>query len=123
VRGEQVEDRLKLVDGAQVQLDQEAVLAGDPVALGHVRNVGGDPRDEAQSAAGRADPHDRADRVAEGARVDLGTIGQDAGVLESPQPVGDRWTGQPDPPAQLGDPEPRRGSQLLGDPAVDRVKR
>jgi len=123
VRGEQVEDRLEFVDGPQPDLHEVAVLAGDPVALGHVRHLTRYAGDQPQPSADRADPHDRADRVPESARVDVGAVGQDPGLLQPPQPVGDGGTRQPDPPGQFGDPQPRRGLQLGQDPAVDRVQR
>src|SRR5579863_4488020 len=81
VRGEQVQDRFEVVDRTQVNLHEEAVFAGDPVALGDVRHLAGDPGDEPQSPARRADPDDGADRVPEGARADLGAVGQGAGLL------------------------------------------
>src|ERR1700755_1848870 len=58
VRGEQVEDGLQLFDGVQVYFDEIAALAGDPLALGDGRHLAGDPGDQPQAAAGRADPDD-----------------------------------------------------------------
>jgi hypothetical protein len=43
VRGEQVQDRFQVVDGVQVNLHEVAVLAGDPVALGDVRDLAAMP--------------------------------------------------------------------------------
>jgi len=44
VSHEAVQDRLEIVDGAQVQPHEVAVLAGDPVALGDLRRLPGDVR-------------------------------------------------------------------------------
>jgi hypothetical protein len=45
-RGEAVKDRLQLLDRAQVQLEEVAVLAGNAVALGDLGQLAGDLRDQ-----------------------------------------------------------------------------
>ena len=52
MRGEQVEDWLQVLDAAQPDLEEIAVLAGDPVALGDVRHLAADPGNQPQPAAG-----------------------------------------------------------------------
>src|SRR4029434_8681272 len=70
-RGEAVEDRLQLLDRAQVQLEEVAVLAGNAVALGDLGQLAGGLRDQLEVMRARADPDDGADGVAQGARLNL----------------------------------------------------
>ena len=53
----------------------------------------------------------------------LGLDAEGAAVGESAQPFGDRGRGQPDPSAELGDPEPGVAVQLRDDAPVDVVER
>jgi hypothetical protein len=46
-----------------------------------------------------------------------------AAVLQPPQPVGHRRAGQPDPPGELRDPQPRRRLEFRHDPPVHGVQR
>jgi hypothetical protein len=89
-RREVVQDRLELLDRAEVQLQEVAVLAGDPVALGDLGQLAGDLGDQLEVARGWADPDDRADGVAEGARLHLGVDAEGAAVDEPAQPFGHR---------------------------------
>jgi hypothetical protein len=78
--------------------------------------------DQLEVARGRADPDDGADGVAERTRGDLGPEAEGATFGEPAEPLGHRGRGQPDPPAELGDPEPRIAVQLRDDPPVDLVE-
>jgi threonine/homoserine efflux transporter RhtA len=53
--------------------------------------------------------------MAEGARLDLGLDAEGAAVGEPAQPFGHRGRGQPDPSAELGDPEPGVAVQFRDD--------
>jgi hypothetical protein len=106
-----------------VQLQQEAVLAGDAVAGDHFRCSARDLRDLAQLLRGRADPDDRADRIAERLRLDVGVVaGDDAAALEARHAFADGGRGQADAPAELGVADPRVALKLGEDQTVDRVK-
>ena len=112
MRGEQVQYRLQIVNRSQVELHEVAVLASDPVALGHSRHLPGDLGDHVNVPAVRAHSHDGAERVSEGARIHLGTELQDAALRKPAQPVGDRRRGESRPAAKLGDPEPGVGLEF-----------
>ena len=74
---EAVEHVLQVVDRAQMEPQQVAVLPGDPVALPH---LGGLPRDlgnPLELARRGPDPNDRRHRKAERRRVDLGAVAGD----------------------------------------------
>ena len=58
---EPVEDGLEFLDGGRVQLDQEAVLSGDPVALGDLRRLRGQ----------EATPSGRFDESPDGLKIEL----------------------------------------------------
>src|SRR5918996_6380140 len=70
VRDEAVDDLLEVLDRADVRLHEEAVLAGDAVALDDLGRVAREVGDRAQLARRRADANDRRQREAELARVD-----------------------------------------------------
>jgi hypothetical protein len=70
-----------------------------------------------------ADADQGADRVAERARIDLGPVGHDAGVLQTAEPLGDGGRGQADPAGQLADAQPGVSLQLGEDGAVDLIQR
>ena len=68
---EPVEQRLEVGDGRGVHLHQEAVLAGDPVALADLGRAGGQVGDPWQLTGARADPHPGGDREADRRGVDV----------------------------------------------------
>ena len=89
-------------------LDQVAVLAGDPVALDHLRSTPGDVGDLVQLTRRRAHADNGAQPVAERGRVELGAVAPDHAVaLESLQPLGHRRRGQADAPPEFGQAQPR----------------
>src|SRR5438093_50664 len=76
---EAVEQRAELPDRAQVNLEEETVLARNAMAFAHLRDLQRELRDPLQLARGGLDPHDRRQLVAEGAGIDLGAVtGYDA---------------------------------------------
>jgi hypothetical protein len=106
-----------------VDVDQEAVLAGDPLDagdlwyLGEVLEAGGDAR------MGGAQPDDGLDVQAEPGRVDHRPVpGDHARLLQSLDPGGDRRLGQVDPPPDLGDAKASVGLQDGEDRMVGRVE-
>jgi hypothetical protein len=121
--GEAVQDRLEVLDGAQVELHEVAVFAGDPVALGDFGCLPRDLGDGVHVSAQRADPHDGRDRIAEGTRIHLRAEGEDGTVFEPPHPFGDRRRGEPDPAAEFRDPQPGVRLQLLNDAQIEGVER
>ena len=119
---EAVEEVAQLVDRAQVHLDVEAVFAGDPVALGDLRDLGGELGDPRQLAGGRLHADDRLELVAECARVDLGSVARDHAVaLEPLDALGDRRRREADPPAQLGERDAPVRRELADDSTVGLV--
>jgi hypothetical protein len=74
-----------------VDLDEEAVLSGDPIALAELVHPAGQLGDPGQLARGGPDPDERGDRQAERGRVDLRAVaGDDAGALQALDPLGNR---------------------------------
>jgi hypothetical protein len=71
---EAVEHARQLLDRAQVHLEEEAVLAGDAMALGHLGDLGGELGDPLQLPGRRLDAHDRGQLVPERAGIDLGAV-------------------------------------------------
>jgi hypothetical protein len=122
VRGEAVQDLFEIVDGAQIELHEVTVLPRDPVALGDFGHLARDLGDHVKVTARGADPDDRADRVPEGPRIHLSTVGEGAIVLEPTHPVADRGRGKPDPATELGDPDAGIDLELLKDSPVDAIK-
>ena len=123
VEQELVEHRRELLDRAEVELDVEAVLTGDPQAffdLGDLRRQLGDLR---QLTDGGLDADDRGQLVAERARVDLGAVaGDHPGLLEAPDALGDRRRGQVRPAPELGERDAAIAGKLADDLVVDLVE-
>src|SRR6266498_1842691 len=79
---EAVEQAAELVDRAQMDLEEEAVLAGDAMTLADLGDLGGKLGDPRQLAGGGLDPDDRGQLVAEPAQIELGAVaGDDARPL------------------------------------------
>jgi hypothetical protein len=107
-----------------VDLDEEAVLAGDPVALADLIHPTGQLGDPGQLARGGPDPDERGDRQAERGRVDLQAVaGDDAGPLQALDPLGNRRGGHPDSPGEGGHADPRAGLQLPEQRRVGLIRR
>src|SRR5262249_52435100 len=110
---EPVEDRLQLFDGGGGQVDQETVVAGDPVGLGEVRGFGGQLGDLGQAAGHGPDPGERGDREADRGRIDVQLVaGDDPGAFQPLQSFGDGGRGHAYPAGQLSGRQPRAGLQL-----------
>jgi hypothetical protein len=120
---ETVEDRLEIVHRPEVQLHEEAVLSGNPVAVDDLGNLSGELRDLLKLAGGRPNPYDRCDRKPDRLRIDLRVIaGDHAGAFEPLDPVGHRRRRQVDAAPELGDGHPRIRLQLFEQTTVDLVK-
>src|SRR5438045_1548547 len=105
-----------------MQLEVEAVLARDAVALADLGDLGRELGDLREPSGRRADAHDGGQRVAERARVDLGAIaGDHALALEALHARGNRGRREPDAAAELGDRKPAVGRELADDLTVDLV--
>ena len=112
----------RIVDRAQVDLEEEAVLARDAMAFAHLRCFHCELRDPRQLAWGGLDPDDRGQLIAEGAGINLGAVACDhAGPLEALDALGHSWRRQVDAPAQLGERDAAIARQLADDPTVGRV--
>jgi hypothetical protein len=97
-----------------MELHQVAVLAGDPVALGHGRSLLGDLRNSLELSGSRPDTDDGGDREAERLRVDLCVVaGDDPGALEALHALGHGRRRHPDPPTELRYPETAVGLQTV----------
>ena len=85
---EAVEDLFEIVHRPQVQLDEEAVLARDAVAVDHLRHLTSKLRDLLQLARRRPDPDNGCDREADRLRIDLRAVARDhARTLEPLNPL------------------------------------
>ena len=123
VQQEPVQHRLQRVDRRHVHLEQEAVLAGDPVALADLRGTGGQLGDPGQLARAGPDPDPGGQRQAERGRVDVEAVAADhAGLLQPGDPLPDGRRGHAHPAGQLGGAGPRVGGQLVQQPPVDLVQ-
>jgi hypothetical protein len=102
-----------------VDLDQEAVFAGDPVALGNLGQLRGQFSDAGQLPGGRADPRERRHRQSQGRGADLHPVsGDDVGAFHALDSLGHGGRGHPDPAGQRGHGDPRVGVELAQQPAV-----
>ena len=80
-----------MIDIAHVRAHHETVVAGDTVALDDLGRLLRLARDVGDLAWRRPDPDDRAERVAERARVEVGVVAADDPVaLEAREPLGHR---------------------------------
>jgi inner membrane transporter RhtA len=105
-----------------MQLQEEAVLSGDPVALRDLRDLARELPNPLEPAGRRRDANDRRDRIADGARVDAGVVaGDHARTLETLDALGDRGRRKRHAPTELGDRQPCIRLKLLEDSPVDRV--
>ena len=90
VENEAVEDGFELLHGPEMELHEEAVFAGDPVALDDLRDLLGDLGDLVELARGGADANDRGERVADRLRVGRRvSLSPPAGPLEPLDALGD----------------------------------
>ena len=109
VEDERVDQLLEVLDVADVDAHDEAVLAGDPQALDDLRRRAREVGDLGDHARRGADPDHRRERVAERARVDARRIPGDRRlVLELAQAVGDRRRREPDAAPELREAQPAR---------------
>jgi inner membrane transporter RhtA len=109
---------------SDVELHEEAVLAGDPVALDDLGRRARELGDLRQLARRRADAEDRGERVAERPRVDRGVVARDHAVVAQPrEPLCHGRRGQADPSAELGVAEPSVLLELGDQLKIQRVER
>ena len=114
---EPVEHFLELVDPAQVHLEEEAVIAGDAVALDHLRALTCDLADPLELPRRGRDANDRCDRVAERDRVDVGAVAADhTFALEALHTLGDGGRREVHAPPERGHREAGVALELLEDP-------
>jgi hypothetical protein len=107
-----------------VDLDEEAVLAGDPVALADLVNPAGQLGDPGQLARRGPDPDERGDRQAERGRIDLQAVaGDHAGPFQALNSLGNRRGGHPDQPGQGRHADSRAGLQFPEQCRVGLVRR
>ena len=96
-----------------VDLHDNAILAGHAVALAHLRHLSRDLDELRQLARHGADPHEGRDRVAERSWIELQPIPRDdARFFQSRNALAHRRRRHADPARQLRDAHPRaRGQQ------------
>ena len=120
---EPVEQRAEVVDRAQMNLEEEAVLAGDAMTLpdfGDLHSELGNPR---QLPGGRLDPDDCGELVAERARIDLGPVaGDDARPLQPLHAFGHCGRREADPPPEFCKRDATVGRKLADDLTVSSVQ-
>ena len=86
-----------MLDVADVELHEVAVLAGDAVALGDLWRRASELGDLAELPGSGADAQHDAERVAECPRVELGAVAPDHSALEQPrEALGDSGGGEAD---------------------------
>ena len=85
-----------------MEAKEVAVVARDPVALGHLGRLAGDLGDALQLSGRGADADDGRDREAECARIELGAVaGNDARALQALDALGHGGRGEADAAAEL----------------------
>src|SRR4051812_19229941 len=124
VPGEAVDDLLEVLDVAHVRGHDEAVLAGDPVALDDLGRAPRELRGAGELHRRRAQADERAERIAQSPRVDLGAIARDHLLgLQAAQALRHRRRGETDAAAELGQRQARVLLQLGEQPPVGGVDR
>lgn len=117
-----VEQVAEVIDRAQMDLQVEAVLTCDAMALANFGNRPGKFLDPAQVAADRLDADDGRQLVAEGPRIDLRPVtGDDSRLLKPPYALGHSRRGEVHAPAQLRERQAAVVGELANDPTVDLV--
>src|SRR4051794_21188649 len=121
---EAVDELLQVLDVAHRRLHEEAVLAGDAVALHDLRRRARELGHLGDLTRRGPDADDRGERVAERPRVDLGVVAGDRAVaLEPLHALGDGRRRQADAAPQLGEAEPAVELELFEDSTVGHVVR
>src|SRR5215212_11188208 len=122
VDDEAVDELLQVLDVAHRRLHEEAVLAGDAVALDDLGRRARQVGDLVDLARGRADADHRRQRVAERARIHAGVVaGDNAVALEPLDALGDRGRRETDPPSELGEADAAVALELCEDSTVGEV--
>jgi predicted ATPase/class 3 adenylate cyclase len=104
---EAIEQRLEIVHRADVELEKEAILAGDAMAFDHLRALAHELADLLELARRRGNPDDRGQRIADPPRVDCGVIAGDHAVsLEPLHALGNRRRGKLHAASELGHGQP-----------------
>jgi aryl-alcohol dehydrogenase-like predicted oxidoreductase len=118
-----IEEPAELVDRAQMDDEEEAVLSDDAIALDDLRDLRGERRDLRQAAGARLDPDDRRQGVPEQTRVEYRVVaGDDTGALEPLHAFGHGRRREADPPAELRERDPAVLDQLAEDLSVGLVQ-
>src|SRR5919198_335881 len=121
---EAVDDLLEVLDVAHRRLHEEAVLAGDAMALDDLGRLARELGDLGDLARRRADADHHGERIAERPRVDPGVVADDRAVaLEPLDALGDGGRREADAAAGLGEAEPAVVLELLEDSTVRHVVR
>jgi hypothetical protein len=123
VHQQPVEHVLQGADGGDVNLQQEAVLAGDAVALADLREAGGQLGDLGKLPRPGPDPHPGGHRQPDGGGIDLQAVAaDDPRLLQARHPLAHRRGGHAHAAGQLGHALPRVLGQQFEQPAVDVVE-
>lgn len=110
---EPIKNRLKITKGSDVHLEQEAILAGDPMAFAHLGAVLSKLDDATHLAGGRTQPHPSRDRKTKGRRVDVESDAADrAELLQPADPLSYRWCRH----AKITSERGRRAQWIGGEP-------
>ena len=106
-----------------MHLEEEAVLAGDAVALDHLRALTRDLADLLELTRRRRDADDRCDREAERDGVDVDAVATDHTLaLEALHALGDGGCREVHAPPERSHRKACIALQFLDDPLVDRVE-
>jgi hypothetical protein len=123
VRREAIEDFLEVGDRTEMETQEVAVLARDPVALGHFGCVFRDLGYALELPRRGPDADNCRDRIAEGRRVEIRVVAADRTVaLEPLDPLGDGRRRQPDPATELRHAQATLALELSEDAQVDVVE-
>src|SRR3954451_20422973 len=119
VEDEAVDQLLEMLDVADGGLHEEAVLAGDAMALDDLRGRARELAALGDLARRRADADHARERVAERARVDGGVVAGDHAVaLEPLHALGDRRGREADAAPELREADPAVALELFEDSTV-----
>jgi hypothetical protein len=122
VSEEAVEQAAELVDRAQMNLEEEAILPRDAMTLADLWDRGGKLGNPRQLAGGGLDPDDRGQLVAEPTQVEFRAVaGDDARPLQALDTLGDGRRGQAHAPAELCERDAPVRYQLADDLTVSSV--
>jgi len=100
-RRQDTEHAVEIVESLEIDLEDEAILAGDAIAFDDLRHRLGEFGDLGELPRHRANAHDGGDRVAERPRIDVETIAlDDPRLLQALAALANRRRRHADPPCQ-----------------------